>query len=47
MISKLTSHLKKPATYVILAIGALLALAYSSRLNVLKSAASKLPGADA
>lgn len=45
MLSTLKSYAMKPSTYVILAIGAIIAFAFGRFLGPLKSVAQKLPGA--
>ncbi|MBW7895157.1 MAG: hypothetical protein H3C27_08585 [Opitutaceae bacterium] len=47
MLAKIQSFAKKPSTYVILAIGAVLAFAYGRYLGPLATVASKLPKAGA
>lgn len=47
MLKKIESFSKKPSTYLILAIGAVLAFAYGRYLGPLQSVASKLPKAGA
>lgn len=45
MLSQITSFAKKPSTYVILAVGIVLAFAFGRFFGPLKTVASKLPGA--
>lgn len=46
MLAKITTILKRPSTYVLLVIGALLALAVPAVRNLLAPVAAKIPGAN-
>jgi hypothetical protein len=45
MLSKIKSYATKPSTYVLLALGGLLALAVPAVRNILAPVAAKIPGA--
>lgn len=47
MLDKIKSFATRPSTYVILALGAVLAFAFARFLDPLKTIASKLPGSQA
>jgi len=46
-MNKITSYLKKPSTYVIAVVAAILAFAFSRFLGPLKTVANNIPGSDA
>lgn len=45
MLNKIKSLARKPSTYVLLALGGIIALAFPAVRNVLAPVASKVPGA--
>ncbi len=47
LMQTIMSHLKKPSTWVILVVGALIALAFGRFLKPLKKVADAIPGSDA
>ena len=46
-MSTITSFIKKPSTYVILALGMVVAFAFGRFLGPVKQIANQLPGSDA
>lgn len=46
-MNKIIAYAKMPSTWVILVVGAVIGLAFGSRLGALKTIAKKIPGADA
>lgn len=47
MFSKIKSYATRPSTYVILALGAVIAFAFGRYLGPLKKVAANIPGSDA